>query len=56
MYHLSFMQFWSRGEVMTEISILPFLGSISNYVIVCGDPERVLQVAELLDSYEEIGF
>lgn len=45
---------------MTELSILPLLkvplGSISKYVLVCGDPQRVLQIAELLDSYEEIGF
>lgn len=45
---------------MTEGKILPILkvpeGSISDYVLVCGDPERALKIAEKLDDYEEIGF
>lgn len=45
---------------MAELQILPLLKvpleSISKYVLVCGDPKRVLQIAEFLDTYEEIGF
>ncbi len=45
---------------MGEGKILPVLkvpeGSISKYVLVCGDPDRALKIAEYLDDYEEIGF
>ncbi len=45
---------------MAEKKILPLLkvpeDSISKYVLVCGDPARVLKVAELLDDWSEIGF
>ncbi|AZR74805.1 hypothetical protein BBF96_02950 [Anoxybacter fermentans] len=40
--------------------MLPILkvpeGSISKYVLVCGDPARVLKIAERLDDFEEIGY
>lgn len=43
---------------MTEEKILPLLkvpqGSISKYVLVCGDPARVLKIAEKMDDYEEM--
>lgn len=41
---------------MKEAHILCELGDISKYVILPGDPGRVLRVGELLDSYEEIAY
>lgn len=45
---------------MTDVKMLPLLkvpeGSISKYVLVCGDPARVLNIAERLDEYEELGY
>lgn len=44
---------------MTDGKMLPLLkvpeGSVSQYVVVCGDPARVLTIAERLDDYEELG-
>lgn len=43
---------------LSDIKMLPILkvpeGSISKYVIVCGDPARVLKIAERLGHYEEL--
>ena len=41
---------------MKQAHILCQPGDISKYVIMPGDPERVLRVGELLDSYEEIAY
>ena len=45
---------------MSEDKMLPSLkvpvGSITPYVIVCGDPARALQIAERMDSFQEIGY
>ena len=41
---------------MKQAHILCGVGDISKYVIMPGDPERVLRVGKLLDSYEEIAY
>lgn len=45
---------------MSDVKMLPLLkipeGSVSRYVVVCGDPARVLNIAERLDDYEELGY
>ena len=41
---------------MKQPHILCESGDISKYVIMPGDPERVLRVGSLLDSYEEIAY
>lgn len=45
---------------MNKEKILPLLkvpeDSISDYVLVCGDPERVLKIAQSLDDFEELGY
>ena len=41
---------------MKQAHILCEIGDVSKYVIMPGDPERVLRVGKLLDSYEEIAY
>ncbi|WP_025868542.1 hypothetical protein [Enterococcus crotali] len=44
------------GEKVFLPNIKVYAGDISSKVIVCGDPGRAKQIAELLDEPQEISF
>lgn len=45
-----------EGDNVKQPHILLEPGDISKYVILAGDPERILRLGKYLDSYEEIAY
>ena len=45
-----------EGDSMEQPHILLKPGDVSKYIILAGDPRRILRLAKYLDSYEELAY